>query len=446
MTLIEKINAEVADFQKQIQTQQLNQQPLAEREEAARQLGRRVAEVTLTWLLAEGGTGYQGPYLACGCGGRLKYQRDARRPLRSLVGELHYSRAYYYCRQCGAARCPLDEALGQSEREISPGVERQLANLSAHLSFPTATQVLGELAGVPLSARQVETVAEAVGARAERQCAAESQQAQTQALAPRRKLGLVDTAQAQTWIVEMDGVMGPLQNGTWQEVKCGIVYRLDERVQISPQRWELLRRARCAVRGGVQEFRERLWALLVRAGAQLGDRIVVLADGAEWIDQTVAELFVGATRILDFYHVAERIWRLANLRYGESSAQATHWAEAKLEALKAGHFDAVCRAISQLHLTEAEAQLTRRETLRYFRRHRAAMAYDQFRAAGLPIGSGAIEGTCKHLVAARCKQSGMRWSETGLDSILALRCWVLNERLDELCPKPKVKLEWAEAA
>lgn len=446
MTLIEKINAEVEQFQRQITDQNLSGENLAEKEEAARQLGRRVAQVTLEWFLAEDGKGYLGSFLDCECGGRMKYQRDAARSVRSLVGEVSYERAYYYCRQCGRSRFPLDEKLGQSEREISAGVERQLSSLSAHLSFPTVSETLDELAGVSLSARQVETVAESVGAQAEIKTEQEARAAQSQDLQPRHKLGLVDLANARTWIVEMDGVMGPLQSGVWQEIKCGIVYRLDQRVEISAGRWELLGRERCALRGSVQEFRERLWATLLRAGARVGDRIVVIADGAEWIDQTVAELFVSATRILDFYHVAERIWKLAHLRYGESATQAKQWAEAKLDAFKDGQFDAVCRAISQLRLTGAEALEARRETLGYFRRHRQAMAYDRFRAEGLPIGSGAIEGSCKHLVAARCKQSGMRWTEAGLDSILALRCWTLNGRLDELCPKPKVKIEWAKAA
>jgi hypothetical protein len=74
------------------------------------------------------------------------------------------------------------------------------------------------------------------------------------------------------------------------------------------------------------------------------------------------------------------------------------------------------------------------------------MAYDEYKSEGLPIGSGAIEGSCKHLVTARCKQAGMRWTEKGVDAILALRCWVLNDRLDELRPKSKMAIEWKQVA
>ena len=42
-----------------------------------------------------------------------------------------------------------------------------MALLSAHLSFTQAERVLSELTGVALSARQIETVAESIGAEAE---------------------------------------------------------------------------------------------------------------------------------------------------------------------------------------------------------------------------------------------------------------------------------------
>jgi len=47
------------------------------------------------------------------------------------------------------------------------------------------------------------------------------------------------------------------------------------------------------------------------------------------------------------------------------------------------------------------------------------------------IGSGVIEAGCKTIVGSRCKQSGMFWSQTGAENILALRCIQASRRLDE---------------
>jgi len=42
-------------------------------------------------------------------------------------------------------------------------------------------------------------------------------------------------------------------------------------------------------------------------------------------------------------------------------------------------------------------------------------------ARGLHIGSGIAESSCKNLVQARLKQSGMHWTVEGAESILQLR-------------------------
>jgi hypothetical protein len=126
---------------------------------------------------------------------------------------------------------------------------------------------------------------------------------------------------------------------------------------------------------------------------------------------------------------------------GEGTPAARVWTEAKLEQLKQGRWPQVCRALNQLRLTGAAAA-TRDETVRHLRQHSAQLAYDEYRVADLLMGSGAIKGTCKHLVAARRNQAGMRWSAAGMDALLALHCTVLNEQLDPLLPPPKLKLVW----
>jgi len=52
----------------------------------------------------------------------------------------------------------------------------------------------------------------------------------------------------------------------------------------------------------------------------------------------------------------------------------------------------------------------------------------------IPLGSGVVESSCKHLVGDRPKRSGMRWDEEGAEDLLALRCLDLNGRWDSLWP------------
>ena len=52
----------------------------------------------------------------------------------------------------------------------------------------------------------------------------------------------------------------------------------------------------------------------------------------------------------------------------------------------------------------------------YFEDNRERMNYPEYRAQGLPIGSGVVESACKHVVANRCKRTGMRWDEAGAET------------------------------
>ena len=61
-----------------------------------------------------------------------------------------------------------------------------------------------------------------------------------------------------------------------------------------------------------------------------------------------------------------------------------------------------------------------------YARFRAMVDYARLRAMGLEIGSGRVESACKHVVAARLKRGGMRWSRAGSQAVLSLRTTWLN--------------------
>jgi hypothetical protein len=55
-----------------------------------------------------------------------------------------------------------------------------------------------------------------------------------------------------------------------------------------------------------------------------------------------------------------------------------------------------------------------------------AMRYDEYLAAGYPIGSGVVEGSCRHVVKDRMEGTGMRWQMEGAQHLLDLRTTYLN--------------------
>ena len=69
--------------------------------------------------------------------------------------------------------------------------------------------------------------------------------------------------------------------------------------------------------------------------------------------------------------------------------------------------------------------------MEYLENNREHMRYDEYLAAGYPIGSGVAEGACRHLVKDRMEQTGMRWTVEGAQAMLHVRALYLNDQWEE---------------
>jgi predicted NBD/HSP70 family sugar kinase len=100
--------------------------------------------------------------------------------------------------------------------------------------------------------------------------------------------------------------------------------------------------------------------------------------------------------------------------HGESTPETKALVEQWKAEVWEGHSEGV-----EEHLRElaAAGQEDRDQTLRkcadYLRTHQARLRYHLFRAAGWPVGSGVVEGACKHVVGLRFKRQSP--SADGLD-------------------------------
>lgn len=59
------------------------------------------------------------------------------------------------------------------------------------------------------------------------------------------------------------------------------------------------------------------------------------------------------------------------------------------------------------------------------------MRYPAFRAMGLCVSTGIVEGACKHVIGSRLKCGGMHWTLDGANAIIALRCALQSNRFDD---------------
>ena len=171
---------------------------------------------------------------------------------------------------------------------------------------------------------------------------------------------------------------------------------------------------------------------VIRRNPRGAKPVIFLSDGERALHDRQGEyLPEGTICILDLFHVLERWWKVAWCFFDERTQkrQAHQWVEERLRRLLEGKVDSVIRGI-RYQATRYELRGQERKTAGdaadYFERNRARMKYDEYLAAGYPIGSGVVEGACRHLVKDRMERTGMRWLPSGAQAMLDLRATYLN--------------------
>jgi hypothetical protein len=159
--------------------------------------------------------------------------------------------------------------------------------------------------------------------------------------------------------------------------------------------------------------------------------VVAIMDGEAKL-RVLQELKIGrAIGILDIWHVTEYLWKLAHCFHPEGSAEAEAFVETYLQKLLEGKVGRVIGGIRQMATKRGDMSKHKcekvEEYLYYFAERREYMKYDEYLAAGYPIGSGVVEGACRHLVKDRMEQTGMRWRIAGAQAVLSLRAIYTND-------------------
>ncbi len=136
--------------------------------------------------------------------------------------------------------------------------------------------------------------------------------------------------------------------------------------------------------------------------------------GRMWIERITRENFPEAVQIVDWSHASERVWAVGNAVFGAQTAQAVMWSERWLTKLWQGKVVEVVVALKGLKLEQGRYPQEVQQAAGYFASNASRMAYDVYRAAGLPLGSGTVESGARSVVQQRMKRPGRGWErETG---------------------------------
>ena len=168
-----------------------------------------------------------------------------------------------------------------------------------------------------------------------------------------------------------------------------------------------------------------------------GMKLAALVDGAPEMHNLVVPVLERVTGkkvhdLVDFWHVIEKLGKAGTVLLGEESGRAVQrW---KLALLN--REGAVWPILEELKRSGLEHKRVGKEkpvhdAITYLTNSGSRMNYAAARKAGLPIGSGNTEATCKTLFGVRLKRSGSRWHEQTGENIVRLRALALSDRWDE---------------
>ena len=225
--------------------------------------------------------------------------------------------------------------------------------------------------------------------------------------------------------VAMDGVMVP-QRGGHKEVRCGVVYEPDWEAGRSAAACAGLRKEYLGTLESRDTLAQAVCARVEQRRPTPTTVVAALGDGADWIWEGYAQYLPHRVEILDFYHVSERLGEIAAALHPQDKAAAIQWREAQEQDLQVLGPHPLLEWLEGWTPGGKVLQELRRVQLGYFRNQRERMDYPRYLREGWPIGSGAVEGACKHLVGGRFRRAGMRWKSKTAEPLLQLRAALLT--------------------
>ena len=330
-------------------------------------------------------------------------------------------------RSVGKAFFPLDEELGLLAERLTPHAYECLVRLGAWMPFEKAATELGFVLKIDVSEPTARRYTEAAGAAYVTY--------QTQEVTHLEQTTPVAPPGPPRMFFSGDGAMVPLVGGEWREVKTLTIGELEEAV-CENEDWVVHSRAHSYFSrlANASDFQHLALVETHQRGVERAGVIAAVTDGAEWEQNLIDFHCPQAVRILDFPHAAEHLTPIGQALWGEQSQQTQTWLAEQLRCLKQTGPTDLLATLHQLSEQHPHLEVLPKH-LAYLETRQDHMRYPEYRAQGLPIGSGAMESGNKVVVEARLKGAGMHWAEGHVDPLLGLRNILCSDRWEEAWPQ-----------
>lgn len=349
-------------------------------------------------------------------------RREKRRPREVLTRFGWVRLARWQVVRQGRYRYPLDERLGLAPRcHASPWVRAQAVALATRFPYRQAAALLQEMVSGFVDHRTLHAWVQAAGA----QLVAQEDEAQ-EATFGRGQAPPEAGVAREIVVAEVDGtfVRAQREGQPAFEVRLGLLFTGKE-LESASARHRRYRLQERVLYGGVEsadEFGERLFlAGEARVGLSRARHLLLIGDGADWIEHLAGHERWKATYQLDWWHILRHLRRAFPTRPD---------LVARLQqVLRQGDAAQLLRLVALARVTGAgdPQQVAELETYlhtnaRGFYGARRLRPLLSAKARLVAVnGSGAIEKQMDVTIGRRFKGPGMRWTRRGANRLLKLR-------------------------
>jgi hypothetical protein len=407
------------------------------------------------------------------CHQELSDRKYLARGLDSRYGRLRLWRYYGWCPQCETWQFPADHALGLAKKAAASPYVQEISALLVTKMPPEQAVAVAQRLGLDLSRCLLHREAHRQGLKAQARRSETLAQLDTwESLQQLAREVEGPPSQPFTLVIEIDAwnirerdhwgqTQALREQGQkaerWHWVYMATVFRLDHRGQTAGERSIISQRGYVATRLGLEALLAQLHREAIQRGLGQARQVLVIADGAVWIWNLAQDRFPEARQQLDLWHAEEHLWAVAHDLHGRGTPEARSWVAPLLQQVRDDQTTSVIAALAELKPRLQEAQQKKLQTqIEYFQHNAHRMKYkaifaareaveagtatpEQSQLANQPLGSGAIESTCRQYQC-RFKRTGQFWTTVGDEALMCLETFWRNGRWHELYPHANVNL------
>jgi hypothetical protein len=358
------------------------------------------------------------------------------RTVLSLVGALKFRRHYYHCEYCCEGTVPWDQTIGLDRRRETPA-SKEIVSLGGTVDpfGEAAEKLIRKMSGLCVSESTVERITEEVGA------AIGTAQTQGEVFGEAKAWEWHKDAEGQTVAyVSMDATGVGIQGDRGAEaegrmINIGMVYNPipDEKERRArPEQTRPPWQARYATSmNGLDGLAKPLRQQGAQVGMDSAERWIAISDGGNGLEEFLKVNFPRVdVVILDFYHAAEYLGRIAQAWHSTDTETVKAWMEQWCHDLKHKGGEFVLGRLRDLlgkRGVPKAARVRVEEAITYFQNQKHRMDYPSYQAKGWQIGSGPVESACKTVIGTRMKQGGMRWGVAHAEEVSHIRALFRSE-------------------